>query len=185
MCNDTNEVFAVLLCCNHDCVLCRVLHTCIQLEFRPPNADKLFASLTTAITSIFGRLDLLERRYLRLADLFAIICQVRKYATRRDDVMRPSSGLVISVGFFPKILSEYAQMPSLEEFCSFCGFEDVLQGCSSVTQEMQSRAYDPLDIENAAFDRDYLEYSVNISDLKNSLQVKYCDASQKSRTLMT
>lgn len=83
--------------------------------------------------------------------------------------MQLDSNLVTTVRFF-----QCAQMPSLEEFCSFCGFDDVLQGCSSVTQEMQSRGYDPLDIENAAFDRDYLEYSVNISDLKNSLQVKHC-----------
>jgi hypothetical protein len=71
------------------------------------------------------------------------------------------------------------QMPGLKAFCSFCGFDGILKGCSDITQDMQSRTYDHLDVENAAFDRDYLEYSVNISDLKNSLQVislnRYCE----------
>lgn len=51
------------------------------------------------------------------------------------------------------------------------GLEGLSQSWLTITKEMASRPYDLLDIDKASFDRDFLEYSVNVSDLKLLLQV--------------
>ena len=38
-------------------------------------------------------------------------------------------------------------------------------------EEIQNKPYNLLDMENTQFDRDILEFNVNVNDLENSLQV--------------
>lgn len=63
------------------------------------------------------------------------------------------------------------QIPALSKFCALAGLGGLSQDWLTVTKDMECRPYDLLDIDKAFFDRDYVEYSVNLSDLKLLLQV--------------
>lgn len=53
---------------------------------------------------------------------------------------------------------------------SFPGLEGVLKSFWSIVDDVKRKPYDLLDFSRTQFDRDYLEFNVNIHDLEISLQ---------------
>jgi dynein heavy chain len=51
------------------------------------------------------------------------------------------------------------------------GLEGVLKAFWSIVDDVKRKPYDLLDFSRTQFDRDYLEFNVNIHDLEISLQV--------------
>lgn len=52
------------------------------------------------------------------------------------------------------------------------GLETFYQRFHRALQEVREKPYDLLDMDNTQFDRDILEFNVNVNDLENGLQVK-------------
>jgi dynein heavy chain len=54
--------------------------------------------------------------------------------------------------------------------CLLAGLEGVLKAFWNIVDDVKRKPYDLLDFSRTQFDRDYLEFNVNIHDLEISLQ---------------
>lgn len=113
-----------------------------------------------------SRLNMLSRRCKRLSSLFSITSQVDMERARLYKTMRGDCAVRTNL----YVLYEM-QIPALSNFCALAGLGGLSQDWLTITKDMECRPYDLLDIDKAFFDRDYVEYSVNVSDLKLLLQV--------------
>ena len=53
------------------------------------------------------------------------------------------------------------------------GLENFHSRFQRAVEEIRNKPYDLLDMESTQFDRDILEFNVNVNDLENSLQVRF------------
>lgn len=52
------------------------------------------------------------------------------------------------------------------------GLEEIVQNFDSVVDDIRRKPYDLLDFSNTQFDRDYMEFNVNIHELEMAIQVE-------------
>jgi dynein heavy chain, axonemal len=63
------------------------------------------------------------------------------------------------------------QFSSLEQHTHIDGLGDIILTFHAITDDVRSKGLDLLDFYNTQFDRDYLEFNVNIHDLEMRLQM--------------
>jgi dynein heavy chain, axonemal len=63
------------------------------------------------------------------------------------------------------------QFSSLEQHTHIDGLGDIILTFDAITDDVRSKGLDLLDFYNTQFDRDYLEFNVNIHDLEMRLQM--------------
>lgn len=63
------------------------------------------------------------------------------------------------------------QFSALTQHTHIEGMGEVTAGFEVIAEEIRSKPYDLLDASKDQFDRDFLEFNVNINDLEDTLQV--------------
>lgn len=63
------------------------------------------------------------------------------------------------------------QFSSLEQHTHIEGLDTMLKSLNNIIDDVKRKPYDLLDYSKNAFDRDFLEFNVNINDLELQLQV--------------
>lgn len=53
------------------------------------------------------------------------------------------------------------------------GLEPIVRSFDTVVDDIRRKPYDVLEFSNTQFDRDYMEFNVNIHELEMALQVKF------------
>ena len=69
------------------------------------------------------------------------------------------------------MLTTVDQFSSLSMQTHIDGLEDIVQNFDAVVDEIRRKPYDLLDFSNTQFDRDYMEFNVNIHELEMAIQV--------------
>ena len=65
------------------------------------------------------------------------------------------------------------QFSSLEQHTHINGLEQMIKNFYDIVDDIKRKPYDLLDFSRNQFDRDYLEFNVNVHDLDITLQVRY------------
>lgn len=71
------------------------------------------------------------------------------------------------------------QFSTLEQHTHIEGLEQMIKSLNNIIDDVKRKPYDLLDFARNQFDRDFLEFNVNIHDLEIQLQVRMVD-NQKS-----
>lgn len=63
------------------------------------------------------------------------------------------------------------QIAALEAHTHIAGIDGVLKAFRPVVDDVKCRPYDLLDFARSTFDRDFLEFNVNVHELDSQMQV--------------
>jgi dynein heavy chain len=72
------------------------------------------------------------------------------------------------------IFTTIHQFSSLEAHTHIEGLEQMIRALNNIIDDVKRKPYDLLDFYRNQFDRDFLEFNVNIHDLEIQLQVCAC-----------
>lgn len=88
------------------------------------------------------------------------------------------NGIFLRMNLFTKRLKKLCSMlTTIDQFSDLSqqthidGLESIVQNFDGVVDDIKRKPYDLLDFSNTQFDRDYMEFNVNIHELEMEIQV--------------